>query len=83
MTTALVGGFFWKFISIKDQVFNHIVHLTVCRSTKKEKMSKTKHQVNNCSVSIKLMFPLLMRVVYRFFNCSLLLLETMGRLKDE
>jgi len=31
-----------------------------------------KHQVNNCSVSIKLTLPLLTRVVYRFLiaHCS-------------
>ena len=31
-----------------------------------------KYQVNNCSVSIKLKHPRIMRVVYRSFNCSLL-----------
>jgi hypothetical protein len=36
MTTALVGGFFLK-ISIKNRVFDRIVHLAFCRSTKKEK----------------------------------------------
>ena len=39
-----------------------------------------KHQVNNCSLSIKLKFPLIMRVVYRSFNCSLLFLEEVREL---
>jgi len=39
-TTALAGGFFLKIISLKDRVFNHIVHPTFSQSTKKEKMSK-------------------------------------------
>ena len=36
LTTALVGGFFLEIISTKNWVFNHIVHLTFSRSTKKE-----------------------------------------------
>jgi len=75
--------FFWKSFSSKNRVFNHIVHPTFSRSTKKEKMSNTKYQVNNCSISIKLILFLLTRVVYRSFNCSFLLLKVMSRLRDE
>jgi len=42
-----------------------------------------KYQVNNCSVSIKLIPPLLTRVVYRSFNCSLLPLKVIGETRDE
>ncbi len=83
MTTALVGGFFWKLFSLKNWVFNHIVHPTISQSTKKEKMSKMKHQANNCSISIKRILPLTMRAVYRSFDCSLLPMEVMGGLSDE
>jgi len=40
-------------------------------------MSEMKYQANDSSVSIKLILPLLTRAVYRFFNCSLLLLKAM------
>jgi len=42
-----------------------------------------KYQVGNCSIIIKFVFPLLMRVVHKSCNCSLLLLEAMEWLKDE
>ena len=42
-----------------------------------------KHQVDNCSINIKLKLPLKLRVLYGSFNCSLLPLEVMGELKDE
>jgi len=40
-------------------------------------MGKMKYQVNNCSVEIKFVLSLSTRVVYRSFNCSLLLLKAM------
>ena len=40
LTTALVGGFFLKHSQIKIGYLNCIVHLTFCRSTKKEKMMR-------------------------------------------
>jgi len=46
-------------------------------------MSEMKYQVNNCSVSIKLILPLLTRVVYRSYNCSLRLLKAKRELRDE
>jgi len=46
-------------------------------------MGKMKYQVDNCSIIIKLKLPLILRVFYGSFNCSLLPLEVMGALKDE
>jgi len=75
--------FFWNFISTKNWVFNQIVRPTFRQSTKKEKMSKMKHHVDNCSIIIKLKLPLKLRVLYGSFNCSLLPMEVTGALKDE
>jgi len=46
-------------------------------------MGNMKIQVNHCSHSIKLILPLIKRVVYRSFHCSLLPSKVMEELKDD
>tara|TARA_B100000686_G_C16146822_1_gene644824 strand:- start:374 stop:613 length:240 start_codon:yes stop_codon:yes gene_type:complete len=75
--------FFWSFISIKNWAFNQIVRPIYCQSTKKEKMSKMKYQLDNCSIIIKPKLSLKLRVLQGSFNCSLLPLKVMGGLKGE
>jgi len=70
------------YFSSKDRVISPNCAPDICRSTKKEKMSNMKIQVNNCSHSIKLILPLYVRAIYRLSNCSLLSLEVMRKLKD-